>query len=96
MRFLLTGNPNVGKSTFFNLLTKSNVKVANYTGITVESSSKKIKGHDESLLIDLPGTYSVLPNSEDEGIVTKALCHDHYNGIVNIVDSTELKRNLHL
>ncbi|XMB66253.1 ferrous iron transport protein B [Mycoplasmatota bacterium zrk1] len=95
MRFLLTGNPNVGKSTFFNVMTKSNVKVANYTGITVERNTKSIKGNGRLFLVDLPGTYSVLPNSEDEGVVTHALCHDHYNGIVNIVDSTHLKRNLH-
>lgn len=95
MRFLLLGNPNVGKSTFFNVMTKSNVKVANYTGITVDSDVKNIKG-SEFYLVDLPGTYSVLPNSEDEGVVTNALCHDHYNGIVNIVDSTHLKRNMHL
>lgn len=95
MRYLLLGNPNVGKSTFFNVMTKSNVKVANYTGITVDFDVKHIKG-SEFYLVDLPGTYSVLPNSEDEGVVTKALCHDHYNGIVNIVDSTHLKRNMHL
>ncbi len=95
MRFLLLGNPNVGKSTFYNVMTKSNVKVANYTGITMDTESKNIKG-SEFYLVDLPGTYSVLPNSEDEGVVTNALCHDHYNGIVNIVDSTHLKRNMHL
>jgi ferrous iron transport protein B len=95
MRFLLLGNPNVGKSTFFNVMTKSNVKVANYTGITVDSDAKSIKGSD-FYLVDLPGTYSVLPNSEDEGVVTNALCHDHYNGVVNILDSTHLKRNMHL
>ncbi|XMB87411.1 ferrous iron transport protein B [Mycoplasmatota bacterium WC44] len=94
MKFLLTGNPNVGKSTFYNVMTKSNVKVANYTGITVEREIKNIKGTD-TLLVDLPGTYSVLPNSEDEGVVTNTICHEHYNGIINIVDSTHLKRNLH-
>lgn len=93
MRYLLLGNPNVGKSSIFNLLTNVYAHVGNYGGITVESKVGKF-GNGE--IIDLPGTYSVSPNSEDEGVVTYSLINDHYNGIIDVVDSTHLKRNLHL
>jgi len=93
MRYLLIGNPNVGKSSIFNLLSNVYAHVGNYGGITVESKVGKF-GSGE--IIDLPGTYSVSPNSEDEGIVTYSLLNEHYNGLINIVDSTHLKRNLHL
>ncbi len=93
MRYLLIGNPNVGKSSIFNLMSESYAHVGNYGGITVE---KKIGQFKFGELIDLPGTYSVSPSSEDEGIVTNSLIHENYDGIVNIVDSTHLKRNLHL
>ncbi|MDF2699207.1 MAG: feoB [Haloplasmataceae bacterium] len=93
MRYLLIGNPNVGKSSVFNLLTNSYAHVGNYGGITVESKLGKFI-HGE--IIDLPGTYSVCPNSEDEGIVTYSLINEKYDGLIDIVDSTHLKRNLHL
>ncbi|MFW5838925.1 MAG: ferrous iron transport protein B [Bacillota bacterium] len=96
MIYLLTGNPNVGKSTFFNALTESNVHVGNYPGVTVEKRAHTIKDLADATLVDLPGTYNVAPTSEDEGIVTKALLEESYNGIVNIIDSTHLKRNLQL
>jgi len=92
MQYLLIGNPNVGKSSIFNLMSETYAHVANYGGITVE---KKIGKFKYGNLIDLPGTYSVSPSSEDEGIVTYSLLHELYDGIVNIVDSTHLKRNLH-
>ncbi|MBN2604935.1 MAG: ferrous iron transport protein B, partial [Bacilli bacterium] len=96
MNYLLVGNPNVGKSTFFNYMTQSHVHVGNYSGVTVEKRVHHIKHFDGANLVDLPGTYNVAPSSEDEGIVTYSLLNENYNGIINIIDSTHLKRNLHL
>lgn len=93
MRHLLLGNPNVGKSSVFNLLTNSYAHVGNYTGVTVEAKIGEFPGGE---LIDLPGTYSVAPSSEDEGIVTRTLLTGDYDGLINVVDATHLKRNLHL
>ncbi|MGL4335447.1 MAG: ferrous iron transport protein B [Turicibacter sp.] len=95
MNYLLIGNPNVGKTTLFNSLTGANAHVGNYSGVTVDKLEGQIK-NSEDVLIDLPGTYSVTPSSEDEGVVTYALLKESYDGIVNIVDATHLKRNLHL
>ncbi|MGS0972848.1 MAG: ferrous iron transport protein B [Candidatus Izemoplasmataceae bacterium] len=96
MIFLLAGNPNVGKSTFFNYMTQSHVHVGNYSGVTVEKRVHHIKHYEGANFVDLPGTYNVSPSSEDEGVVTYSLLNESYNGIVNIIDSTHLKRNLHL
>lgn len=96
MNFLLAGNPNVGKSTFFNFMTQSHVHVGNYSGVTVEKRVHHIKNVPGANLVDLPGTYNVAPNSEDEGVVTYSLLKESYKGIINIIDSTHLKRNLHL
>jgi ferrous iron transport protein B len=96
MIYLLAGNPNTGKSTFFNSMTQSHVHVGNYSGVTVEKRVHHVKGFEGANLVDLPGTYNVSPSGEDEGVVTYSLLNESYNGIVNIVDSTHLKRNLHL
>jgi ferrous iron transport protein B len=96
MIFLLAGNPNVGKSTFFNYMTQSHVHVGNYSGVTVEKRVHHIKHFEGANFVDLPGTYNVSPSSEDEGVVTYSLLNESYNGIVNVIDSTHLKRNLHL
>ena len=95
LRFMLIGNPNVGKTTLFNNLTGSNAHVGNWSGITVDKLVGIIKKTNDEL-IDLPGTYSVTPSSEDEGVVTYALLNEAYEGLLNIVDATHLKRNLHL
>ena len=95
LRFMLIGNPNVGKTTLFNNLTGSNAHVGNWSGITVDKLVGVIKKTNDEL-IDLPGTYSVTPSSEDEGVVTYALLNESYDGLLNIVDATHLKRNLHL
>ncbi len=96
MIYLLAGNPNTGKSTFFNTMTQSHVHVGNYSGVTVEKRVHHIKYMEHAELVDLPGTYNVSPSGEDEGIVTYSLLNESYNGIINIIDSTHLKRNLHL
>ena len=96
MIYLLAGNPNTGKSTFFNFMTQSHVHVGNYSGVTVEKRVHHIKHYEGANLVDLPGTYNISPSGEDEGVVTYSLLNEHYNGIVNIIDSTHLKRNLHL
>jgi len=96
MIFLLAGNPNVGKSTLFNFMTQSHVHVGNYSGVTVEKRVHHIRYFEGANLVDLPGTYNVSPSSEDEGVVTYSLLNESYNGIINIIDSTHLKRNLHL
>ncbi|MDE5977390.1 MAG: ferrous iron transport protein B [Turicibacter sp.] len=95
MRLMLIGNPNVGKTTLFNSLTGSNAHVGNWSGVTVDKLVGIIKKTNDEL-IDLPGIYSVTPSSEDEGVVTYALLKESYQGILNIVDATHLKRNLHL
>lgn len=94
MKYLLIGNPNVGKSSLFNTITNSYAHVGNWSGVTVQQTIGEISGTGE--LIDLPGTYGVSPSSEDEGLVTHVLLNEHYNSVINIVDSTHLKRNLHL
>jgi ferrous iron transport protein B len=96
MIFLLAGNPNTGKSTFFNSMTQSHVHVGNYSGVTVEKRVHHIKNFEGANLVDLPGTYNVSPSGEDEGVVTYSILNESYNGIINIIDSTHLKRNLHL
>ena len=90
MRYMLIGNPNVGKTTLFNNLTGSNAHVGNWSGVTVDKLEGSIKKTDD-VLIDLPGTYSVTPSSEDEGVVTFAILNEDYNGFLNIVDATHLK-----
>ncbi len=95
MKHLLIGNPNVGKTTFFNTLTDSNAHVGNWSGVTVDKLEGTIKKTGDQI-IDLPGTYSVTPSSEDEGVVTYALLNESFDQIINIVDATHLKRNLHL
>ena len=96
MIFLLAGNPNVGKSTLFNFMTESHVHVGNYSGVTVEKRVHHIRYFEGANLVDLPGTYNVSPSSADEGVVTYSLLNETYNGVINIIDSTHLKRNLHL
>ncbi|ERJ13450.1 ferrous iron transport protein B [Haloplasma contractile] len=93
MKYLLVGNPNVGKSSLFNIITSSFAHVGNWSGVTVEKTIGKSGDVD---IIDLPGTYSVCPSSEDEGVVSYALLNEHYNGLINVVDATHLKRNLYL
>ena len=96
MRYMLIGNPNVGKSTLYNYLTDSSVNVGNYAGVTVKQVEAGIVWSKPDTLVDLPGTYNIIPNAIDEGFVIKTLLQESYECIINIVDAGHLKRNLHL
>ncbi|GHH98584.1 ferrous iron transport protein B [Neobacillus kokaensis] len=95
MEIALIGNPNTGKTSLFNNLTGSYEYVGNWSGVTVEKKVgifKKIQGH----LIDLPGVYTLNPLSRDEGVVTNFFLHESVNQLLNILDASQLERNLHL
>jgi ferrous iron transport protein B len=95
MEIALLGNPNTGKTSMFNHLTGSYDYVGNWSGVTVEKKVGVFKSN-KSKLIDLPGIYSLSPLSQDEGVVTKFLLHDPFDRILNIVDASQLERNLQL
>ena len=96
LTFALAGNQNCGKTTLFNQLTGSNQHVGNFPGVTVDRKDGVIKGHSNTLITDLPGIYSMSPYSSEE-IVTRAFVLDeHPKGIINIVDATNIERNLYL
>lgn len=92
----LLGNPNSGKTSLFNELTGSNQYVGNWPGVTVEKKIGKIKKDPELLLQDLPGIYSLSPYTPEEVVTRDYLIHDHPDLILNIVDVTNLERNLYL
>ncbi len=94
--FALAGNQNCGKTTLFNQLTGANQHVGNFPGVTVDRKDGAIKGHPDTLVTDLPGIYSMSPYTSEE-IVTRAfLLDEHPRGIINIVDATNIERNLYL
>lgn len=95
MKFELIGNPNVGKTTFYNSITNSNSQVMNYSGTTVDIQRAKISGTAIEV-IDLPGIRTLVPHSEDEMVAVKSFIENEVNGVINIVDSGNLKRNLQL
>ncbi|HFI0291899.1 TPA: ferrous iron transport protein B [Streptococcus suis] len=92
----LIGNPNSGKTTLFNLLTGTNQRVGNWPGVTVERKSGIIKKHEKLTLQDLPGIYSLSPYTPEEKIARDYLINDQPAAIVNVVDATNLERNLYL
>ncbi len=97
MRFLLVGNPNCGKTTVFNRLTKSNAKVGNWAGVTVEKRIGHYKELDDNIeIIDLPGIYSLSPYKEDEVIARNAILKDKADALINVIDATNLERSLYL
>ncbi len=96
MIFALAGNQNCGKTTLFNQLTGSNQHVGNFPGVTVEQKTGTIIGHKEVSLVDLPGIYSLSPYTSEEVLTRDFLLGQKPNGIINIVDATNIERNLYL
>lgn len=96
LTFALAGNQNCGKTTLFNQLTGSNQHVGNFPGVTVDKKSGPIKGHPQTLITDLPGIYSLSPYSSEECVSREFILSQHPHGIINIVDATNIHRNLYL
>ncbi len=96
MKIALAGNPNSGKTTLFNALTGSNQFVGNWPGVTVEKKEGKLKKHDDVEIIDLPGIYSLSPYTLEEVVARNYLINERPDAILNIVDGTNLERNLYL
>ncbi len=96
LTFALAGNQNCGKTTLFNQLTGANQHVGNFPGVTVDSKSGAIRGHPETRVTDLPGIYSLSPYSKEEIISRQFILENRPTGIINIVDATNIERNLYL
>lgn len=96
IRIALAGNPNSGKTTLFNDLTGSNQFVGNWPGVTVEKKEGKLKKHDDVIITDLPGIYSLSPYTLEEVVARNYLLNERPDAILNIVDGTNLERNLYL
>lgn len=96
MIFALAGNQNCGKTTLFNQLTGSNQHVGNFPGVTVERKDGFIRGHKDVTVVDLPGIYSLSPYTNEEIVTRDFLLQKHPDGIINIVDATNIERNLYL
>ncbi len=96
IRIALAGNPNSGKTTLFNALTGSNQFVGNWPGVTVEKKEGKLKKHNDVIITDLPGIYSLSPYTLEEVVARKYLVNERPDAILNIVDGTNLERNLYL
>ena len=95
-KIALAGNPNCGKTTLFNALTGSNQFVGNWPGVTVEKKEGKLKRHKDVIITDLPGIYSLSPYTLEEVVARNYLLSEHPNAILNIIDATNLERNLYL
>lgn len=96
IRFALAGNQNCGKTTLFNQLTGANQHVGNFPGVTVDRKDGVIRNHPEAVVTDLPGIYSLSPYSSEEIVTRDFLMDTHPDGIINIVDATNIERNLYL
>lgn len=96
VKIALAGNPNSGKTTLFNALTGSNQFVGNWPGVTVEKKEGKLKGHKDVVIMDLPGIYSLSPYTLEEVVARNYLINERPDAILNIVDGTNLERNLYL
>ena len=96
IKIALAGNPNCGKTTLFNALTGSNQFVGNWPGVTVEKKEGKLKGHKDVIIMDLPGIYSLSPYTLEEVVARNYLITERPDAIINIVDGTNIERNLYL
>ncbi|MBP1737327.1 MAG: feoB1 [Oscillospiraceae bacterium] len=96
IKIALAGNPNAGKTTLFNALTGSNQYVGNWPGVTVEKKEGRLKGHKDVMIVDLPGIYSLSPYTLEEVVARNYLVTEQPDAILNIIDGTNLERNLYL
>ena len=96
IHFALAGNQNCGKTTLFNQLTGSNQHVGNFPGVTVDRKSGCIKGNELTEVVDLPGIYSLSPYTSEEIVSREYILNEHPEGIINIIDATNIERNLYL
>ena len=96
IKIALAGNPNCGKTTLFNALTGANQFVGNWPGVTVEKKEGRLKGNKEVVIMDLPGIYSLSPYTLEEVVARNYLITERPDAILNIVDGTNLERNLYL
>ena len=96
IKIALAGNPNCGKTTLFNDLTGSNQYVGNWPGVTVEKKEGKLKGHNDVVIQDLPGIYSLSPYTLEEVVARGYLVGEKPDAILNIIDGTNIERNLYL
>lgn len=96
MRFALVGNQNCGKTTLFNQLTGSNQHVGNFPGVTVDSKSGNIRNQRDCTVVDLPGIYSIRPYTNEEIVTRDFILQEKPDGIINIIDATNIERNLYL
>ena len=96
IKIALAGNPNSGKTTLFNALTGSNQFVGNWPGVTVEKKEGKLKGNKDVVIMDLPGIYSLSPYTLEEVVARNYLIGERPDAILNIVDGTNIERNLYL
>ena len=96
MIFALAGNQNCGKTTLFNQLTGANQHVGNFPGVTVEQKSGQVRGQKNCSVVDLPGIYSLRPYTAEEIVTRDFILNQKPDGIINIVDATNLERNLYL
>ena len=96
IKIALAGNPNSGKTTMFNDLTGSNQYVGNWPGVTVEKKEGKLKGAEDIIIQDLPGIYSLSPYTLEEVVARSYLVNEKPDAILNIVDATNIERNLYL
>ena len=96
IKIALAGNPNCGKTTMFNDLTGSNQFVGNWPGVTVEKKEGKLKGHKDVIITDLPGIYSLSPYTLEEVVTRNYLIQEKPDVILNLVDGSNIERNLYL
>ncbi|MDR2698147.1 MAG: ferrous iron transport protein B [Candidatus Methanoplasma sp.] len=96
LRIALAGNPNSGKTTMFNRLTGNSQQVGNWPGVTIERKEGRLKGNKDTIIVDLPGIYSLSPYSPEEIVSRDFLLEDRPDAVINIVDSANLERNLYL